>query len=122
MQQRLRSNGQLRQPGTQVGGLGFAGAAVRPTGKSVATPCVNLSSPFRKNISVFPKPKSALYHGYPVPREGRWPSSRTLGRDAVDAAASGVKRDGRAGSLGICERSNGALTNGAVAYGEVVWS
>jgi hypothetical protein len=25
-----------------------------------------------------------------VPREGRWPSSRTLGRDAVDAAASGA--------------------------------
>ena len=23
--------------------------------------------------------------GHPVPREGRWPSSRTLGRDAVDA-------------------------------------
>jgi hypothetical protein len=43
------------------------------------------SSPFRKNISVFPKPKSVLYHGHPVPREGRWPSSRTLGRDAVDA-------------------------------------
>jgi hypothetical protein len=26
----------------------------------------------------------------PVPREGRWPSSRTLGWDAVDAAASGA--------------------------------
>jgi hypothetical protein len=25
----------------------------------------------------------------PVSHEGRWPSSRTLGRDAVDAAASG---------------------------------
>ena len=44
------------------------------------------------------------------------------GRDAVDAAASGVTRDGRAGSLGIRERSNGAQTNGAAAYGEVVWS
>jgi hypothetical protein len=32
------------------------------------------------------------------PRKGRWPSSRTLGWDAVDAAAFGVKRDGRAGS------------------------
>jgi hypothetical protein len=29
--------------------------------------------------------------------EGRWPSSRTLGRDAVDAAASCVKIDCRAG-------------------------
>jgi|SRR6478609_7114642 hypothetical protein len=27
---------------------------------------------------------------HPVPKEGRWPSSRTLGRDAVDAAASGA--------------------------------
>src|ERR1035437_6177233 len=26
-----------------------------------------------------------------VPEEGRWPSSRTLGRDAVDAAASGTR-------------------------------
>jgi hypothetical protein len=32
------------------------------------------------------------------PAEGRWPSSRTLGRDAVDAAASGAKRRRRAGS------------------------
>jgi len=35
-------------------------------------------------------------------REGRWPSSRTLGSDAVDAAA--------------------LLTNSAKADGEVVWS
>jgi hypothetical protein len=27
---------------------------------------------------------------HPVPVEGRWPSSRTLGRDALDAAASGA--------------------------------
>ena len=40
----------------------------------------------------------------------------------MDAAASGVKRDGRAGSLGIRERSNGALTNDAAAYGKIVWS
>jgi hypothetical protein len=43
------------------------------------------------------------------------------GWDAVDAAASGVKRDaGRV--LWICEQSSGALTNDAAAYGEVVWS
>src|SRR5258708_7418661 len=35
-------------------------------------------------------------------REGRWPSSRTLGRDAMDAAA--------------------LVTNSAKADGEVVWS
>ena len=36
-------------------------------------------------------PKSHLYP-FPIPShtEGRWPSSRTLGRDAVDAAASGA--------------------------------
>ena len=44
------------------------------------------------------------------------------GRDAVDAAALGVKRDGRAGWRKARERSNGELTNDVVAYGEVVWS
>ena len=39
---------------------------------------------------------------HPVPEEGRWPSSRTLGRDAVDADA--------------------LLTNSVDADGEVVWS
>jgi hypothetical protein len=43
------------------------------------------------------------------------------GRDAVDAAALGAQRDGRAGRK-TCERSNGELTNDVVAYGEVVWS
>jgi hypothetical protein len=43
-----------------------------------------------------------------------------VGRDAVDAAASGVKRD--AGQASACERSDGALTNDVAADGEVVWS
>ena len=34
------------------------------------------------------------------PGKGRWPSSRTLGRDAVDAAASCARWDGRAGFWG----------------------
>jgi hypothetical protein len=34
------------------------------------------------------------------PRKGRWPSSRTLGQDAVDAAASCARWDGRAGFQG----------------------
>jgi hypothetical protein len=54
-------------------------------------------------------------------REGRWPSSRTLGRDAVDAAASGARRDRRVGRK-ACERSTGAQTNDAKAYGKTVWS
>ena len=51
--------------------------------------------------------------------EGRWPSSRTLGRGAVDAAASGARVV--AGRVSR-ERSNGAQTNDADAYGKTVWS
>jgi hypothetical protein len=46
------------------------------------------------------------------------------GWDAVDAAASGEQVNCRAG-LGLSqtrERSNGAQTNDAEAYGEAVWS
>jgi len=44
------------------------------------------------------------------------------GRDAVDAAALGVKRDGRAGWRKACERSPSERTRDVAAYGEVVWS
>jgi hypothetical protein len=43
-----------------------------------------------------------------------------LGWDAVDAAAS--SREAIAGQVQTCERSNGARTNGAEAYGKTVWS
>jgi hypothetical protein len=62
-----------------------------PTGKSVAPSGFRLSSPPSKNISVFPKYKSRYMIPHPVPPEGRWPSSQTLGRDAVDAGASGAQ-------------------------------
>jgi hypothetical protein len=55
------------------------------------------------------------------PRKGRWPSSRTLGWDVVDAAASCARWDGRAGFT-VRERSQDVLTSDAEAYGEVVWS
>jgi hypothetical protein len=55
------------------------------------------------------------------PRKGRWPSSRTLGRDAVDAAAACARWDGRA-AFGLVSDLQDALTSGAEAYGEVVWS
>ena len=43
------------------------------------------------------------------------------GRDAVDAAA--LARDGIAGRVDeTCERSPGEQTNGADAYGKIVWS
>ena len=44
---------------------------------------------------------------HPVPQEGRWPSSQTLGWDAVDAAASGANEI--AGQASVCERSTGAI-------------
>ena len=55
------------------------------------------------------------------PGKGRWPSSRTLGWDAVDAVASCARWDGRAG-FRARERSPDVQTSGAEAYGEVVWS
>jgi hypothetical protein len=65
--------------------------------------------------------KTRLYDSLSRPEEGRWPSSRTLGWDAVDAAvpAHGFIA-GRADKA--CERSDGAQTNGAFAYGKIVWS
>jgi hypothetical protein len=48
----------------------------------------NLSSPFGKNISVFPKCKSGYMNSHPVPQKrGVSRTSRTSGRDAVDVAA-----------------------------------
>jgi hypothetical protein len=57
-----------------------------PTGKSVATPCFNLSSPISKNILLCPSGKSSL-QARPVPPHLR--GARAIvtdaGRDAVDA-------------------------------------
>ena len=52
--------------------------------------------------------KSPAYCVYPVPKEGTSATSLTLGRVAVDAAAS--------------SRALGARASDAFAYGEVVWS
>jgi hypothetical protein len=49
-----------------------------------------LSSPVCKNISVLAEPKSNLYRSRPTPLEGRIAIVTDAGRDAVDAAASGV--------------------------------
>src|SRR6202022_1525592 len=64
-----------------------ARALICPTGKSVNW----VSSPLCKNIPLRRRPKSDLEPAPFRPEEGRWPSSRTLGRDAVDAAASGAQ-------------------------------
>ena len=61
-----------------------------------------MSSPFRKNISLFPKPKSVVVFAPSHPSEGRLENVTDVGWDAVDAEA--------------------LLTNSADADGEVVWS
>jgi len=43
-------------------------------------------SDFQK-LSLTPDPNHLLNSRHPVPREGRWPSSLTLGRGAMDADA-----------------------------------
>src|SRR5664279_977926 len=62
----------------------------RQADKILARDCLGqitkpLSSPLRKNILIFRNRKSLYNHRHPVLPKGRWPSSRTLGRDAVDA-------------------------------------
>ncbi len=48
--------------------------------------------PRSRKYSVSPRPQITLTtSAIPSREEGRWPSSRTLGRVAVDAAASGAK-------------------------------
>jgi hypothetical protein len=61
-----------------------------------------VSSPFVKNFSLPIRGKSLLYFPIPPTRGAYAHSSRNAGRDAMDAMAQ--------------------LTNGADAYGEVVWS
>jgi hypothetical protein len=62
--------------------------------------------PFAKRFRLTRRANQNYKPRRPVPEEGRWPSSRTLGRDAVDAAASGARWDRRAGFA--CERSKRA--------------
>src|SRR6267154_83309 len=76
----------------------------------------SLFSDFPKNISVPTYPKSILELSPSRPTEGRIAIVTNAGWDAVDAAALGVKRDGRAGWRKARERSNGELTNDVAAY------
>jgi hypothetical protein len=48
---------------------------------------MGLSSPFGKNISVFPKPKSGYVIRHPVPLRGALRNVTDAERDAVDAEA-----------------------------------
>jgi hypothetical protein len=51
-----------------------------------------MSSPFLKNISVFPKRKSVYVFTRPIPLEGRHAIVTDAGRDAMDA--DGAKDEG----------------------------
>jgi hypothetical protein len=80
----------------------YSPADFSPAGKSLLDFQNLLSSPSGKNILIFRNRKSGYKRSRPAPSEGRWPSSRTLERDAVDADAP--------------------ITNGTEADGEAVWS
>jgi hypothetical protein len=87
-----------------------------PTGEV----CEFLSSPCAKNKLLFKIPKSVISSCHTVPQEGRSRSSRTLGWDAVEAAASGAIV-----SQGEFKLVSGAKCAGRTALdadGEVVWS
>jgi hypothetical protein len=56
-----------------------------PDGQITPSIDLALSSPFFKNISVFPKSKSGYMICHPVPKEGRFAIVTNAGRDAVDA-------------------------------------
>ena len=75
-------------------------SSLRPQGTPVICPSgglltdvSSLISDFPKNISVPTYPKSSLELSTSRPTEGRIAIVTDAGRDAVDAAASGVKRD-----------------------------
>jgi hypothetical protein len=58
---------------------------IDPTGKSLADLQNPLSSPFDKNISVFPKGKLRYMICHPIPKEGRFAIVTNAGWGAVDA-------------------------------------
>ena len=109
----------------------------KPRGGEVAAPDLQQSANLLSRINVIwvvqsPHEKyfacavgqiTSTSFSHPVPQEGRWPSSRTLGRDAVDAIASCAPMAvaGRI-PMDFRERSAGAQTNGAEADGKTVWS
>jgi hypothetical protein len=91
-----------------------------PDGQITSTRHFLFVQPLLQKYFCFSETQISLVIRHPVPLEGRWPSSRTLGRGAVDAAVPARISDCRA-SL-ACERSHCAQTNGIEADGKIVWS
>ena len=80
-------------------------------------------APLRKIFLLAADPNHRHIRRIPSHSEGRFANVTDAGWDVVDAAASGAQVNCRAG-LGLSrtrERSNGAQTNGAEAYGKTVW-
>ncbi len=96
--------------------IGMRGGAIFLNQFNVIRPVQSLR---QKYFSSHLPPNQRHNSRRPVPVEGRWPSSRTLGRDAVDAAASGAWWCSQGGLWSVSEHS--AQTTGAKAYGKTVW-
>jgi hypothetical protein len=97
-------------------------AAPSPTSACVArraNHALARSSAASKNISLGASGKSTLEVSPSCPERGALAIVTNVGRDAVDAAASA--RKAIAGRIHTRERSAGAQTNGADAYGKTVW-
>jgi hypothetical protein len=119
-----RTKRELRVIRARGADTGPGAGADCPTGKSAPPPPNPLSSPSAENIPLAGLLETALGIPPSDPTEGRIAIVTDAGLDAVDAAASGEQVNCRAG-FGLSqtrERSNGALTNGVVAYGKTVWS
>jgi hypothetical protein len=112
-----------RTASSQLPMMGYEG--FNPSCRRFAPVALPLPRALRQNnptgkISLLLSGKSLLGLAPSCPRgRGVGHRHRTLGWDAVDAAASGVKCVRRAG---FRERTAARRTNGAKAYGKIVWS
>ena len=89
---RYRGKTDIGQPAPIELDSARCGISVRQTDLPDGQFCKFRVQPSRKKYFACPVGQiTSTSFGHSVPREGRWPSSRTLGRDAVDAAASGAR-------------------------------
>jgi hypothetical protein len=78
--------------------------------------------PPSQKYSAFPKTQiTPITSAVSTHQKGRIAIVTDAGRDAVDAAASGVQLGSQGGLLSVSDHP-ARRTNGACAYGEIVWS